>query len=73
MTRPRVYLEPRDAWVGAYLARDALYVCPLPLLVLRWERPPGWPVVLPLADAWPSILPAKFRLAGRIRHGPQDF
>lgn len=31
-------LEPRDAWVGLYVAPDALYVCPVPFLVLRWTR-----------------------------------
>lgn len=36
MSRLTVYLEPRDAWVGAYI--DAIYVCPLPFLVLRWSR-----------------------------------
>ena len=36
--RLAVYLEPRDVWVGLYVAPDALYVCPLPLLVLRWAR-----------------------------------
>lgn len=39
-TRGRLvmYIEPRDAWVGLYLARDAVYVCLLPLLVIRWQR-----------------------------------
>ena len=36
--RLAVYIEPRDLWVGCYLAPDAVYVCPLPLLVLRWSR-----------------------------------
>ena len=39
--RLSVYVELRDVWVGAYIARDAIYVCPLPLLVLRWDRPTG--------------------------------
>lgn len=38
--RLAVYLEPRDLWVGAYVAVDAVYVCPLPLLVFRWARRP---------------------------------
>lgn len=33
-----VYLEPRDVWIGVYVAPGAIYVCPLPLLVLKWER-----------------------------------
>lgn len=36
--RMRIYFEPRDLWVGAYIARDAVYVCPLPTLVIRWAR-----------------------------------
>lgn len=41
--RLSVYLEPRDLWVGAYVASTAVYVCPLPILVLRWDRTqPGW-------------------------------
>lgn len=36
--RLSVYLEPRDAWVGVYMALDAVYVCPVPFVVLRWKR-----------------------------------
>lgn len=36
--RLSVYLEPRDVWVGVYVARHAVYVCPLPMLVIRWMR-----------------------------------
>ena len=36
--RLAVYLEPRDAWIGAYIADGAVYVCPLPFLVIRWNR-----------------------------------
>jgi hypothetical protein len=36
--RVRFYFEPRDAWVGAYIAKDAVYVCPLPFLVIRFRR-----------------------------------
>ena len=42
MKRLRIYLEPRDAWIGAYVAPKAVYVCPLPFVVIRWER--GKPV-----------------------------
>jgi hypothetical protein len=38
MRRLSVYLEPRDLWVGAYIAPHAVYVCPVPMLVLRWSR-----------------------------------
>lgn len=36
--RLQVYLEPRDLWIGVYVARDALYLCLLPVLVFRWTR-----------------------------------
>jgi hypothetical protein len=36
--RLRVYFEWRDAWVGGYIGKDAVYVCPLPFLVIRWRR-----------------------------------
>lgn len=36
--RLQVYVEPRDLWVGVYLAPAAVYVCPLPTLVIRWAR-----------------------------------
>lgn len=36
--RLAVYLEPRDIWVGAYIAETAVYVCPLPLIVIKWDR-----------------------------------
>lgn len=36
--RLAVYIEPRDVWIGVYVAPVAIYVCPLPLLVLRWTR-----------------------------------
>lgn len=38
MGRLRIYLEPRDMWIGAYFSEDAIYVCVLPFLVARWER-----------------------------------
>jgi len=37
--RPSIYLEPHDLWIGVYVAPAAVYVCPLPMLVLRWSRP----------------------------------
>ncbi|WP_433364258.1 hypothetical protein [Streptosporangium sp. CA-115845] len=33
-----IYVEPRDIWVGVYIAPAAVYICPLPLLVLKWDR-----------------------------------
>jgi hypothetical protein len=40
MTRGRlsIYIEPRDLWVGAYISETAIYICPLPMLVLKWRR-----------------------------------
>jgi hypothetical protein len=36
--RLSVYVEPRDLWVGVFIAPLAVYVCPLPMLVFRWAR-----------------------------------
>lgn len=36
--RLSAYLEPRDAWVGVYVAERAVYVCLVPFVVLRWRR-----------------------------------
>lgn len=33
-------LEPRDLWIGAYIAPHAIYVALVPLLVLKWKRTP---------------------------------
>jgi hypothetical protein len=38
MARLRIYVELRDWWVGLYIGPDAIYNCPLPCLVLRWDR-----------------------------------
>lgn len=37
---PRLVLmwEPRDLWVGCFVARDAIYVALIPVLVFRWRR-----------------------------------
>ena len=31
-------LEPRDLWVGVYVAARAVFVCPVPCVVFKWER-----------------------------------
>lgn len=36
--RVQLYIEPRDIWIGVYVAPNAIYVCPLPLVVIRWDR-----------------------------------
>lgn len=42
--RLRIYVEPRDVWVGVYIADLYLYVCPLPTVVFRWtRRRAAWP------------------------------
>lgn len=30
--------EPRDLWVGVYVAEKAVYVCLVPCVVVKWER-----------------------------------
>lgn len=35
--RASLYIEPRDLWVGVYVAPTAVYVCVF-TLVLRWSR-----------------------------------
>lgn len=27
-----------DLWVGVYVAPDAIYVCPLPMILVKWRR-----------------------------------
>jgi hypothetical protein len=34
----KIYFEPRDAWIGAYVAEKFIYICPLPFLVIRISR-----------------------------------
>jgi hypothetical protein len=34
----RVYIEPRDWWIGYYRGDTHHYVCPLPTVVVRWPR-----------------------------------
>jgi hypothetical protein len=36
--RLSLYIEPRDAWVGVYVAADAVYVLLVPFVVARWSR-----------------------------------
>jgi hypothetical protein len=38
--RLRIYFYWRDLWLGLYVAPDAIYVCPLPTIVIRWQRKP---------------------------------
>jgi hypothetical protein len=44
--RLSVYIEPRDVWIGIYVAPGAIYICLLPCLVIRWsyhDRVIRWP------------------------------
>lgn len=34
----RLYIEPRDAWVGYYRGETNHYVCVLPCIVFKWRR-----------------------------------
>lgn len=81
-TRPRrrlhagrwqIYIEPRDLWIGAYVAEQAVYVCPVPLVVIRIDRP-----ILPARIIQPPKGPGRWqtwvvqpgrddRLCGRYR------
>lgn len=36
--RLSLVLEPRDLWLGVYVAPGAVCVCLVPCLPLRWER-----------------------------------
>ncbi len=36
--RLRVYIEPRDAWIGTYFAPGYVYILLLPFVVIRWRR-----------------------------------
>lgn len=38
--RWQVYFEPRDWWIGVYIAPQAIYVCPLPTVVFKYNRRP---------------------------------
>lgn len=35
--RLSLYWEPRDLWVGVFVGEHAVYICPLPTLVIRWR------------------------------------
>jgi hypothetical protein len=48
--RLRIYFYWRDLWLGVYVAPDAIYVCPLPTLVIRWQRM----VCMCGIDQWPA-------------------
>jgi len=40
--RLSVRINLRDWWVGVFIAKTHIYVCPLPCVVLRWTRKWWW-------------------------------
>lgn len=34
----KVYIEPRDWWIGYYRGPNHHYVCPIPCVVIRWPH-----------------------------------
>lgn len=40
--RVELYVEPRDLWIGAFIGADALYLCPLPVFVIRISLGRRW-------------------------------
>jgi hypothetical protein len=34
----KIYFDPADWWIGYYRGPNHHYVCPLPTLVVRWNR-----------------------------------
>ena len=36
--RLSLYLEPRDLWIGVFVSPQAVYVCPVPCCVVKWDR-----------------------------------
>ena len=55
LRRLRLYIEPRDAWVGLYVAPKAVYVCPLPFVVIRWMRCASWGEGMTMAEPQDSV------------------
>lgn len=38
MKNVKVYIDRADWWIGYYRSPIHHYVCPLPTLVIRWQR-----------------------------------
>jgi hypothetical protein len=36
--RVQLYIEPRDIWMGVYVGPKAVFICPVPLVVIRIAR-----------------------------------
>jgi hypothetical protein len=36
--RLEIYPEWRDFWIGMYVNEDAIYICPIPMVVFRFSR-----------------------------------
>lgn len=37
-TAPVIYIDTADWWIGYYRGPNHHYVCPLPTVVIRWQR-----------------------------------
>ena len=35
----KVYGDTADWWIGLYIGPNHYYLCPLPCVVIRWDRP----------------------------------
>ena len=65
--RLSVYLDRRDAWVGAFRDHGVFYWCPIPFLVVRWEGDPrGLGVTLALSGLLSQILGPPWPVSGLI-------
>ena len=38
MSRLTVSLAWFDLWIGVFISKDAVYICPLPCILLKWRR-----------------------------------
>jgi hypothetical protein len=36
--RTETYIEWRDLWIGVFVSQDAVYICPVPTVVIRIGR-----------------------------------
>lgn len=68
--RLQVYIEPRDIWVGVYVDPKAIYICPLPIVVLRWDRHQHDPIECG-CELRPSDMPESHPFFDRCEHGTQ--
>lgn len=53
----KIYLDFRDWWIGYYRGPDHHYACPIPCLVVRWERKEPPTMKITIGDG-PGTIPA---------------